>query len=53
MVLFPLHPKGWSFHKTVSMKEFIHYIITSEEDKVIKYRNQYINELSEIQYKIL
>lgn len=36
-----------------AIKEFIHYIMTSEEDKVIKYRNQYINELSEIQYKIL
>ena len=36
-----------------AIKEFIHYIMTSEEDNVIKYRNQYINELSEIQYKIL
>ena len=36
-----------------AVKEFIHYIMTSEEDNVIKYRNQYINELSEIQYKIL
>lgn len=36
-----------------AIKEFIHYIMTSEEDKVIKYRNQYINELSEIQNKIL
>lgn len=36
-----------------AIKEFIHYIMTSEEDKVIIYRNQHINELSEIQYKIL
>ena len=27
--------------------------LISEDDKVIIYRNQYINELSEIQYKIL
>ena len=36
-----------------AIKEFLDFIMTSEEDKVIKYRNQYINELSEIQYKIL
>ena len=36
-----------------AIKEFIHYIMTSEENEVIIYRNQYINELSEIQNKIL
>lgn len=36
-----------------AIKEFLDYIMTSEENEVIIYRNQYINELSEIQYKIL
>ena len=36
-----------------AIKEFLDFILTSEEDKVIIYRNQYINELSEIQYKVL
>ena len=33
--------------------EFLDFIMTSEENEVIIYRNQNINELSEIQYKIL
>ena len=36
-----------------AIKEFLDFIMTSEENEVIIYRNQYINELSEIQYKIL
>lgn len=36
-----------------AIKEFLDFIMTSEENEVITYRNQYINELSEIQYKIL
>ena len=36
-----------------AIKEFLYFIMTSEENEVIIYRNQYINELSEIQYKIL
>ena len=36
-----------------AIKEFLDFIMTSEENKVIIYRNKYINELSEIQYKIL
>lgn len=36
-----------------AIKEFLDFIMTSGENEVIIYRNQYINELSEIQYKIL
>ena len=36
-----------------AIRELIDYIMTSEEDEIVKYRNQYINELAEIQYKIL
>ena len=35
-----------------AIKELIHYIMTSEEDKVIKYREKYGNELSEVEFKI-
>lgn len=36
-----------------AIKEFLDFIMTSEENEVIIYRNKYINELSEVQYKIL
>lgn len=36
-----------------AIKEFLYFIMTSEENKIIKYRNQYINKLSEIQYNLL
>lgn len=36
-----------------AIKEFLDFILTSEENEVIIYRNQYINELCEIEYKIL
>lgn len=36
-----------------AIKEFLDFIMTSEENEVITYRNQYINKLSEIQYNIL
>ena len=36
-----------------AIKEFLDFIMTSEENEVITYRNQYINELSEIEYNIL
>ena len=36
-----------------AIKEFVYFIMTSEENKIIIYRNQYINKLSEIQYNIL
>lgn len=36
----------------LAIKELIHYIMTSEEDKVIKYREKYGSELSEVEFKI-
>ena len=35
-----------------AIKEFLDFIMTSEENEVIIYRNQYINELSKVKYKI-
>lgn len=36
-----------------TIKEFLDFIMTSEENEVIIYRNQYSNKLSEIQYNLL
>lgn len=36
-----------------AIKEFLDFIMTSKKNEIIIYRNQFINELSEIQYKIL
>ena len=36
-----------------ALKEFLDFIMTSEENEVIIYRNQYINELSKIQHNLL
>lgn len=36
-----------------AIKEFLDFIMTAEEDKVIKYREKYKNELSKVKYKIL
>ena len=35
-----------------AIKEFLDFIMTSEENEVVIYRNQYINELSKVEYKI-
>lgn len=34
-----------------AIKEFIHYIMTSEENEVVIYRNQYMNELNNVYEK--
>jgi ferritin len=36
-----------------AIKEFLDFIMTSEDNKIVSYRNQYIHELSEVQYKLL
>ena len=36
-----------------AIKEFLDFIMTSGENEVIIYRNQYINELSKIQHNLL